>query len=207
MSNDDPGLDAAYALRGPDDSRRLYRRWAETYDSDFATGEGYALPDHVAAAFVDAGGRGPVLDVGAGTGLVGERLAALDVGPVEGCDISPEMLEIADRKGVYARLFEADITAGLPAGTGPYAGVVSAGTFTLGHVGPEALATLLDAAAPGAAFALSVNAAHWRAAGFDAALEALGDRIVERRLREVPIYQGDGANRPDTAQILSFARL
>jgi hypothetical protein len=36
----------------------------------------YRLPAHVAAAFVSAGGTGPVLDVGAGTGLLAEALRA-----------------------------------------------------------------------------------------------------------------------------------
>ena len=42
---------------------------------------------------------------------------------------------------------------------GGYRGIVSSGTFTRGHVGPEALPHLLAVAEAGAQFALSINAA------------------------------------------------
>lgn len=37
----DPDLDAAYALETPDDSRRLYADWAQTYDTSFAKDADY----------------------------------------------------------------------------------------------------------------------------------------------------------------------
>ena len=111
-------LDAAYALSGPEENRRLYAAWAETYDAEFLEGQGYLMPGHVARAYLDAGGAGPVLDVGAGTGVMGQGLAAAGVGPVDALDLSPEMLAVARRKGVYRHLIEADVTAGIdrPAG-------------------------------------------------------------------------------------------
>jgi predicted TPR repeat methyltransferase len=42
-------------------------------------------------------GAGPVLDAGAGTGIIGEWLKILGYGPVEGVDLSPGMLEVAAR--------------------------------------------------------------------------------------------------------------
>ncbi|SFP90089.1 hypothetical protein [Tranquillimonas alkanivorans] len=72
---DKPGLDAAYALHSPDDSRRLYADWAETYDTEFAKATGFQVPTEVARVFRESGGEGPVLDIGAGTGAVGEALA------------------------------------------------------------------------------------------------------------------------------------
>ena len=49
------------------------------------------------------------------------------------------MLEKAAEKGVYRKLIEADLTATLPLDDRSYAAVVSTGTFTLGHVGTEAM--------------------------------------------------------------------
>ncbi|MEO0664733.1 MAG: methyltransferase domain-containing protein, partial [Pseudomonadota bacterium] len=121
-----PGLDAAYALGGADDVKALYADWAQTYDSGFVAERGYQLHQAVGDAYAAAGGRGPVLDVGAGTGLVGEVLAAAGIGPVEGTDISGEMLAAADAKGVYARTFVADVTTRLAIEDNHYAGVVSA---------------------------------------------------------------------------------
>lgn len=202
----DPGLNAAYALDGPEGCRRLYAAWADSYDADFAAGMDYRLPARVAGAFVAAGGAGPVLDAGAGTGLVGAALRALGfAGAIDGADLSPAMLARAERLGVYRSLFEADLTRPLPQ-PGPWAGVVSAGTFTHGHLGPEALAHLAQAA-PGALFALSVNAGVWAARGFPAALAALGVRGLD--LAETPIYgpaaaARDPAHAADRALIVTF---
>jgi len=198
-------LDAAYALQTPDDNRRLYAGWAASYDADFAQRAGYRLPEAVAAAFAGEKGTGPVLDVGAGTGLVAERLAARGLGLVDGTDISPEMLEVARAKHHYRNLILGDVLEGLPVADGAYAGVVSAGTFTLGHLGPAALPELVRVAAPGALFALSINAAHFAAEGFGPALAALP--ITGLRLDDVPIYEGgDGAHGADRAFIALFRK-
>jgi predicted TPR repeat methyltransferase len=64
-------LEAAYSLRTPEDRQRLYAGWADTYDTSFAADMDFVLPGEVAKAFADADGRGPVLDLGAGTGFWG----------------------------------------------------------------------------------------------------------------------------------------
>ena len=150
----DPDLHAAFALQSPEDCLRLYRDWAASYDAGFAAGMEYRLPAHVAGAFLAAGGAGPVLDVGAGTGLLVEALRSLGFsGPVDGIDLSPEMLDRARDKGIYRALVQADVTQPLPM-AGGYRGVVSSGTFTHDHVGPQALGPMLAVAATGALFAL-----------------------------------------------------
>jgi len=211
-----PDLSSALALTSDEDRLRLYRAWAATYDADFAAAMEYRLPAHVAAAFLSAGGPssqggGPVLDVGAGTGLLAEALRAQGfAGRIDGVDLSPEMLAVAGAKGLYGQLVQADVTRPLPL-AGGYAGVVSSGTFTHGHVGPEALGPLLEVAASGALFAFSVNAGVWAALGFDRALAGMAGRIVGLTLAEVPIYGPAAAGRdPDhaaqTAQIVLFRK-
>ncbi|MBV2360209.1 class I SAM-dependent methyltransferase [Thalassococcus sp. CAU 1522] len=202
-----PDLDSAYALDGPEDNRRLYAEWAETYDSDFAEAMAYRLPQAVAEGFVRTGGRGPVIDLGAGTGLCGAALAGLGIGPVDGTDLSPEMLARAGRRGCYARLFPGDLLDRLPVADGAYAGAVSSGTFTHGHVGPEALDEVLRVVRPGGWVVLSVNAAHWRARGFADAFAALADRIAGLGLPEVPIYDaGTGTHARDRAILATFRK-
>lgn len=208
MSSEDPDLTAAYALQTPDDNRALYARWARDYDTDFAAAEAYALPQATARAFVGAGGQGPVLDVGAGTGLCGVALAEAGSGPVDGVDISAQMLEVARDKGVYRGLIEADLYAGVACDDGCYAGVVSSGTFTHGHVGPEVLDEVLRLAAPGAVLALAINAAHYEAHGFAAALDRLAPQIRDLDLPEVRIYgpAAQGAHRDDMARLAVFRK-
>ena len=209
MTGRRPSLDAAYGLDGPEANRRLYRDWAETYDAEFAEAHAYLLPEAVADAFAAAGGRGPVLDLGAGTGLVGVALARHGIGPVDGTDLSAEMLAVAATKGAYRRLFEGDLTARLEVGDGACAGVVSAGTFTNGHVGPEALGEVVRLLAPGGLACLSVNARHYVARGFAAALDAL-DGLRLRSATETPIYRAGAApegHEGDTALLLLLDRV
>jgi len=171
---------------------------------------GYRLPEAVAQAYFDLQEKaaiGAVLDVGAGTGLVGEALRALGVGPLEATDICPEMLARAAEKSVYARLFEGDLLARLPARDAAYAGAVSAGTFTHGHVGPAALGEVLRVVRPGGWVVISVNARHWTAQGFEAALETFGPRIAAQRQSEVAIYaHGHGPHAQDRSVILALQR-
>lgn len=210
MTYKTPDLEAAYDLKTPEDSRHLYASWADDYDNSFADAQDYRLHARTARAFAEAGGQGPALDVGAGTGLCGAALSGLGVGPLDATDISPEMLARAGEKAVYRRLIEADLTQGLPMPPESYAGIVSSGTFTTGHVGPEALEALLPVARPGALFAISINAAHYRAAGFAARLEALSrGAICDLRLPEVRIYgdKAQGEHKDDIALIALFEKV
>ncbi|MBU2981731.1 methyltransferase domain-containing protein [Lentibacter algarum] len=188
MTDGDDDLNAAYALKTPEDSKRLYGAWAESYDTGFADELAYRLPEHVAEALAARSPNGPILDIGAGTGLVGLALSALGLGPVDGTDISQEMLDKAAQKDVYQRLFTGDMTKRLPVNDGAYNAVVSSGTFTTGHVGPEALDEVLRIAATGALIAISISEAHWEAAGFRSKFDSLVGKIHDFELVPVQIY-------------------
>lgn len=201
-----PDVDDAYNLSSPDAVKDLYRAWAQSYDTGFGEAQGYQLPFEVAKAYVAAGGAGPVLDVGAGTGLVGGALQHLNVGPVDGIDLSEEMLAVAAAKGCYRDLDARDITQTIDLPGAPYQGIVSAGTFTLGHVGPDALQNLLPLAGRGAVFVISVNVAHFDGAGFAAAFSGFGGAISDLQMRDVRIYddRADAAHRNDMARLVTF---
>lgn len=208
MSERKDDLDRAYALRTPEDSVRYYRDWAESYDKDFAAGMDYRGPAAVAAAFAARGGAGPVLDVGAGTGLVAEALARAGIGPVDGIDISAEMLAVAAAKGVYRATIRADLTRVLPIENSVYSGVISAGTFTHGHLGPEAFDELLRVAAPGAIFAATIHSGVYESRGFVRHFAALGPRIAAFRAEPFRIYGpgAEGAHAGDQGWIVSFRK-
>jgi SAM-dependent methyltransferase len=202
-------LAAAYALDGPEASRTLYARWAATYETNFVAASGYRYHEHVARIFAEhcrasVGPEEAVLDVGCGTGLAGQALRALDPVLVDGLDISPEMLGEAAAKRVssepvYRHLVEADLTRSLPIPDATYAGALSVGTFTHGHVGPEALHEVIRVMRPGARLAIGVNAAHFTSTGFAAILDALvtAGRITDLDYIDTPIYLAN----PDVADL------
>lgn len=202
-------LEGAYRLKTPDDNAGYYRDFAETYDSEFAAGLGYVYPREVARVFrAEAGpGNSPVLDIGAGTGLVAEHIGE---GPVDGIDISPEMLARAEAKGLYRRRIVADLTRPLDMPEGSYGGFVSAGTFTHGHVGPQVLDELLRVGRPGALYCIGINLAVFDGAGFGSAFARLvaADRVTPLDFREVPIYEGKAhEHAADRGVVAVFRRL
>ena len=189
MAAKKPDLAAAYALQTPQDSVDLYRKWATTYDEDFAKANDYRNPQLIAELFATGSDNDvPVLDVGAGTGLVGEALSTHGVTPIDALDISVEMLEVAMSKGCYRSAIQADLTGHINVDSGIYGGVISVGTFTHGHVGPEAIDELLRVACCGALFALGINAKVFESAGFAAKFAALEDSIRDFRLVETRGY-------------------
>ncbi len=161
-------LDDAYSLQTPDDSIKLYKKWAETYDEDFAKDSNYLSPQKISNFFLEYSKDTdiPILDVGAGTGLVGEFLKVNNKKEIIGIDISSEMLHQAKLKKCYLSLIEADITKKIPLKENSIGAVVSAGTFTHGHVGPEVFDELLRITKPGGLFVLSINSKFFIKAGF-----------------------------------------
>ena len=69
-------LSAAYAATRPEEVAALYDSWSETYDADMSAA-GYRHPTICLALLARHLPRGaaPLLDAGAGTGLIGEWLA------------------------------------------------------------------------------------------------------------------------------------
>jgi SAM-dependent methyltransferase len=201
-------LDEAYQINGPDDARRMYGDWAPTYDESFGAAWGYIAPREIATILrgeiaLDA----EILDIGAGTGLVAEHLRGLTV---DALDITPEMLEIARLKGLYRKLMLGDLTKKLPIPDASYDAVISCGTFTHGHIGPECFPELLRITRPGAVFACGTIGPVLDGAGFGselARLVALG-RISPIAWRDIPIYEGaDHPHSHDRGLVMVFRRL
>lgn len=201
-SHDNDHLDAVYTAKGPAEIARLYDAWAQSYDSDMAKA-GYRHPAIATALLARHLPRGaaPVLDAGAGTGLVGEWLGILGYPELEALDISEGMLAVARSKGVYAALHVGLLGAALPLPEARFAGVVCAGVLTTGHVGAEALPGLLAVTRPGGVLVLTVKETLW-AGGFAAAVE---DRPRLRILEATEPYismPGERGATPSRAVVL-----
>jgi SAM-dependent methyltransferase len=200
MTSDEFDLRRAYSVRTPEDNRRLYADWAATYDDGFIASHGYVQHEAVVDAFLRRPhAPGSVLDVGCGTGVVGIELRRRGVAVVDGVDLSPEMLEIAatkrssDAEAVYRNLIAADLTDSVAIDDTTFAGIVSAGAFTHGHLGPEPLGELLRIARPGAVFAIAINADHYENAGFAAWFELAESegRVRDLEIVVSPVYDPD----------------
>lgn len=162
-------LGAARGARSTDELRSLYAQWAARYDHDVYEVAGVTGTDrivellvaHLPSADVD------VLDIGCGSGAAGVRLRRRGITPIDGVDLSPEMLAFADATGAYGRCVEADLRERLaapgPVGDRRYGACVSAGTFVAGHVGADAVAHVLELLEVGAVIAWVVHESMWPA--------------------------------------------
>jgi predicted TPR repeat methyltransferase len=204
------GLENAYKLSTPQDNVAFYRGFAPTYDSDFAAGLGWDYPKAVAAAYrrEASGADVPVADIGCGTGFIAAELGA-PLLVADGMDISPDMLAIARTKRLYRTLYEVDLTGPLDAIANDYGAVLSAGTFTHGHLGPRALQGLLAIARPGGLFIIGVNQVHFEKQGFGAVLGAMtaSGVIGEVRTEDILMYAKTGHEHSnDRALILQYRK-
>lgn len=189
-------LSEAYTVETPDDNIQLYKNWADTYDDDFIAAKGYVGFLNVANFFLRQENRpdGPVLDVGCGTGVVGIALRDGGIAVVDGIDISQAMLDQAgdkkaqDGTAAYTRLVQADLTETIAIESNTYAGIVSAGTFTHGHLGPESLDELWRVAAPDAVCSIAINAAHFDSQGF---ASKIADDVTRNVVTEPDIHVAD----------------
>ncbi len=140
-----------------------YRDWADTYDSDLLDELGYIAPAVACEALKryvqqkDA----RILDVGCGTGIVGEMLHRDGYRVIDGVDYSPEMLKHAELKGVYRRVMQADVRKKLDIPDGDYDAVISVGTFTMAHVGPDAFGELIRITGTNGCICVTVREEAW----------------------------------------------
>ena len=156
-------LDRARAISTSEDATKLYAEWAATYDDDVFGTLGFTGSTRIAELLVGVltDPAQPIVDLGCGTGAVGQRLAQLGVTTIDGIDLSPEMLTVAARTGAYRHLTVGDLNdlPNLP--DAPYAASVSAGTFTTGHVGPSAVPRLMELLRPDGVVAWVIAVALW----------------------------------------------
>jgi len=168
-------LKDAYAVETPEDSIEYYKDFSKIYDDIYVEGMSYVYHKYVAKElFKYFKGEGSICDIGCGTGLIGEELLKLNPKLViDGVDISPDMLVVANTKSVYRNLYPFDLTQPIDGLPTDYKAVISSGTFTHGHLGPESLVNLLSLCSAEAVFTIGINGLHFEDKGFNKTLKEL----------------------------------
>lgn len=198
------GLDDAYSLKTPQDNKNLYAKWAATYESDFVANQGYQHPKVIAELFdAHLPDLNTVVDIGTGTGLVGQYLSKLRPGLIiDGIDISPEMLAQASKKKIYRNLYERDLTKSVENVAAPYDALITIGTFTHGHLGPETLLNLFPLIKEDGFFVIAVNEKFFHQQGF---LEFLTSHQVRISFMEkVHVYDESSAHHDSMNVVIIF---
>ena len=163
-------LNAVYGARDLGELNALYAAWAAAYDSDVMR-LGYQMPAMVAAmaARVLPPQAGPLLDCGAGTGMLGLLLAGLGFRDVTAIDMNEAMLQVARGRGCYRSCRRAVLGEALDFPDGAFAAALASGVFTAGHAPASAFAEIARVTRPGGFFVVGIredgdHAAEYRAA-------------------------------------------
>jgi predicted TPR repeat methyltransferase len=162
MTRHEGFLGAVYGAKDAAETAALYDQWSKTYDAEMAEA-GYRHPSiclALLARHVPAGAS-PLLDAGAGTGLLGEWVKIMGYPRIEALDISEGMLNVARTKNCYAAFHVAALGNPLPFADNNYAAIISSGVFTSGHVGVEGLEELIRICAKGGHIILTVKGTLW----------------------------------------------
>lgn len=183
--------------------KTYYEDWAPQYDVDLADQQWVApqVAANLVHLLVSAYGspETTILDAGCGTGLVGRTLATYGKHIIDGVDLSENMAAEAERSGAY-RTVHGAVDLGIPVRDDrldQYDIVVSSGMFTLGHVRPTALLTLLEYARPGGRIVVSTRGTYATATGFESyvASAAIRDRLtLEFTLDDAHYLAEEGAD-------------
>ena len=169
-------LGQAMSLGG--DAGRLaeyYSAWADSYDADVG-GDGYGLPRSVMVTLDAAADHEPwlldtsitVLDAGCGTGRIGVELAARGYTALDGVDLSPEMVAIAEARGIYRRLEAGVDLTRQPSTTWERKAdlVVIGGVFTVGHIPPRSIHEVAKLVRPGGVLIVTVRPGYYDTTDF-----------------------------------------
>lgn len=141
----------------------LFDQYAPQFEESLVGRLGYRVPDLLDVlvaeemARLGLSGFERALDLGCGTGLMGERLRA-KVGHLEGVDISAAMIAETTRKGIYDSLAKAELVATLNARRADVDLVTAADVLIYCGALQPVLSALMPAIRPGGLVAFSLEA-------------------------------------------------
>ena len=142
------------------DSKLLYDEWANDYDNDLINEYGYIAPkltvDKFKALVLKKNLK--IIDVGCGTGLVGQALYENGYKNIDGYDISPEMLKIAKQSKFYKELKQIDLNDKPTNLSETYDVLICVGSFGYGALEPIAIRHLIGLVKSGGLLFIFMNA-------------------------------------------------
>jgi ubiquinone/menaquinone biosynthesis C-methylase UbiE len=165
----------------------IYKKWAKKYEDDVINLAGYVghlITSELLLSYL-RNTQAKIFDAGCGTGLVGEILNKNSFQNLIGVDFSQEMLNIAKQKNVYQSLDLVDLTKKLDYKDNLFDAVICAGTFTCGHVGPEALREMVRITKQGGYICFTVRKQEWEASPYMQIISDLEDSQAWQKLEHI----------------------
>ena len=164
-----------YKLKTTDEVMKYYDEWGEKdkYNKDMVEWN-YTGPQET----VDVLRRYTenkemlIFDAGCGTGLVGLQLKKFGFKYFHGADLSQKLLDTVPKQ-LYQKLIKVDLNKPIDVKDNFYDAIMCVGTFTFGHVKPQALDEFVRVTKKNGLICFTINEGIYKDYGFDKKIENL----------------------------------
>jgi len=167
-----------YKLKTTDEVMRYYDEWGikNKYDQDMVEWN-YTGPKECVDVFkkYTKDKNIKIFDAGCGTGLVGLELKKFGYKNYDGVDLSQKLLDLVP-KNLYKKLLKADLNKKIQSEDNSYDAVMCVGTFTFGHVKPNALEEFIRITKNNGLICFTINEGIYEEYGFDKKINELNEK-------------------------------
>ena len=166
-----------YKIKKPEELLKYYQDWTDNnkYNKDMVDWN-YTAPQETVSVLrkyaLKKNSR--ILDAGCGTGLVGIELKKYGYSNIEGVDFSQDMLDLVPQD-IYKKIEKVDLNKPLKFKANMYDVVMCVGTFTYGHVKPQALDELIRITKNKGLICFTINEGIYEKYGFDNKIKELSN--------------------------------
>ncbi len=179
-----------YKLKTTKEVMKYYDDWGEKnkYNKDMVEWN-YTGPKETVDTFRKYAPQKDILifDAGCGTGLVGQQLRKYDYKNFHGADLSQKLLDSVP-KNLYQKLIKADLNQTISVSDNTYNAVMCVGTFTFGHVKPQAIDEFIRITKKGGLICFTINEGIYKEYGFDKKIYNLKKN---NKWKEIEFYKSD----------------
>ena len=179
-----------YKLKTTDEVMKYYDEWGDKdkYNKDMIDWN-YTGPKETSETFNKHQENKDILifDAGCGTGLVGQELKKYGFKYFHGADLSQTLLDTVP-KNLYQKLTKVDLNQPIDTKSNSYDSVMCVGTFTFGHVKPNALDEFVRITKPGGLICFTINEGIHEEYGFDKKIKTL---TVNNNWKEVEFFKSN----------------
>ena len=179
-----------YKLKTTDEVMKYYDEWGDKdkYNKDMVDWN-YTGPKETSETFNKHQENKDILifDAGCGTGLVGQELKKYGFKYFHGADLSQTLLDTVP-KNLYQKLTKVDLNQPIDTKSNSNDSVMCVGTFTFGHVKPNALDEFVRITKPGGLICFTINEGIHEEYGFDKKIKTL---TVNNNWKEVEFFKSN----------------
>ena len=172
-----------YKLKTTEEIMKYYDEWGTNnkYDKDMIEWD-YTGPKETVNTFKKYAKNKEmkIYDAGCGTGLVGVELKKNGYTNFDGVDLSQKLLDLVPN-GLYKNLSNADLNIPLNIRDNEYGSVLCVGTFTFGHVKPQALDEFIRITKNKGLICFTINEGIYEEYGFDKKINELTEKNLWKK--------------------------